>query len=311
MSQPIVVIGSSNVDLIMQMDHLPAPGETVTDGVFTQTFGGKGANQAVAAARAGGDVIFINCVGDDPYAVPMVAGFEASGVRTDYLFHETDVACGTALIMIDAEGENCISVAPGANARLKPERVAALRDVIAGASYVLMQFEIPAETIARALEIADAARVPVVWNYAPANPFDVADLDKVAILVVNEPEAAALTGQDVTDRASAASAALKLREMGVGTAIVTLGADGSVIAAPDAQGRTRHVPAFPVKPVDTTAAGDTYCGCLCTALAEGRGLAEAVRFASAAAALCVQRLGAQPSTPWRDEIDAFLAEWKP
>jgi ribokinase len=308
MPNPIVVIGSSNVDFIMKMDHLPARDETVTGATFMQTFGGKGANQAVAAGRAGGHVVFVNCVGDDPYAAPMVAGFEASGVRIDHIFHETGVACGAALVMIGEGGHNYLSVAPGANARLTPDRIEALRDVIADAAYVLMQFEIPPETITRALEIAEEEGVPVVWNYAPANPFDVTHLDKVAIVVVNEPEATALCGTPVTDRASAEVAARKLLEMGAGTAIVTLGEGGSVIAADELDGKLAHVPAFPVDPVDTTAAGDTYCGCLCVALAEGQSLAEAVRFASAAGALCVQRLGAQPSAPWRDEIDVFLAE---
>jgi ribokinase len=307
MSKPIVVIGSSNIDFIMKMDHLPARDETVTEAEFMQTFGGKGANQAVAAGRAGGEVVFVNCVGDDPYVEPMVAGFEASGVNTDHLCYETGVSSGTALVMIGEGGHNYLSVAPGANNRLTPARIEAQRDLIAGAGYVLMQFEIPAETILRALEIAGEAGVPVVWNYAPARPFDPAHLDKVAIVVVNEPEAAELTGIPVTGRDSAHAAARALLDLGAATAIVTLGEDGSMVASASAPEGVVHVPAFPVEPVDTTAAGDTYCGCLCVALAEGKGLVEAVRFASAAAALCVQKLGAQPSTPWREEIDAFLA----
>jgi ribokinase len=271
-----------------------------------QTFGGKGANQAVAAGRAGGHVIFVNCVGDDPYAEEMVAGFEASGVRTDHIIHEQGVASGSALVMIGEGGHNYISVAPGANARLTPNRVEALRNLIAGATYVLMQYEIPRETIERALELAADEDVPVVWNYAPANPFDVAYLNNVEIVVVNEPEASALSGLEVTDVESAEAAAVELRELGVSTAIITLGEAGSVIAT--REGDITHVPAFPVEAVDTTAAGDTYCGCLVVALAEGKNLTEAVRFASAAAALCVQKLGAQPSTPWREDIDAFLAE---
>jgi ribokinase len=306
MTQPIVVIGSSNVDFIMKMDHLPARDETVTDATFMQTFGGKGANQAVAAGRAGGNVIFVNCVGDDPYAEEMIAGFDASGIRTDYIVHEQGVASGSALVMIGEGGHNYLSVAPGANARLTPDRVDALRDLIAGASYVLMQYEIPRETIERTLDITAETGVPVVWNYAPANPFDVTYLDKVEIVIVNEPEASALTGLEVTDIESAGAAAVKLQELGAGTAIVTLGETGSVIATRE-DGVT-HVPAFPVEAVDTTAAGDTYCGCLVVALAEGKNLAQAVRFAGAAAALCVQKLGAQPSTPWREDIDAFLAE---
>jgi ribokinase len=308
MSGPIVVIGSSNVDFIMKMDHLPARDETVTDATFMQTFGGKGANQAVAAGRAGGDVVFVNCVGDDPYAEAMVAGFEASGIRTDMITHEQDVASGSALVMIGEGGHNYLSVAPGANARLTPARVEAVRNLIASASYVLMQYEIPRETIERVLDIAADAGVPVVWNYAPANPFDVTNLRKVEIVVVNEPEASALTELPVRDIESARTAALKLQDLGATTAIVTLGEAGSVIASHELEDGVTHVPAFPVEAVDTTAAGDTYCGCLLVALAEGKGLTEAVKFAGAAAALCVQKLGAQPSTPWREEIDAFLDE---
>jgi ribokinase len=307
MSRPIVVIGSSNVDFIMKMDHLPARDETVTNSVFMQTFGGKGANQAIAVGRAGGDVAFVNCVGDDPYVERMLAGFRESGVRTDYICHEASIFSGTALVMIGEGGHNYLSVAPGANDRLTPERIDAVRDLIAQATYVLMQFEIPAESIARVLEIARQEGVPVVWNYAPALSFDVSQLGKVDIVVVNEPEASALTGIAVTDLASARNAARKLCELGAGRAIITLGEAGSVVAVCEAPG-TVHIPAFSVEAVDTTAAGDTYCGCLVVALAEGKDLADAVRFASAAAALCVQRLGAQPSVPWRREIDAFLEE---
>jgi ribokinase len=308
MSKPIVVIGSSNIDFIMKMDHLPARDETVTDAVFMQTFGGKGANQAVAAGRAGGDVTFVNCVGDDPYAERMVAGFEESRVKTDYIYKESGISSGTALVMIGEGGHNYLSVAPGANGRLTPARIEAVRELIASAAYVLMQFEIPSETIACALDIAAEEGASVVWNYAPANPFDVSQLTKVAIAVVNEPEASVLTGIPVTDRASARKAAVKLRERGAEAGIVTLGEDGSVIASAETGADAVHIPAFPVEPVDTTAAGDTYCGCLVVALAEGKSLVEAVRFASAAAALCVQKLGAQPSTPWRKEIDAFLED---
>jgi ribokinase len=307
MSKRIVVIGSSNVDFIMKVDRLPARDETVTNSVFMQTFGGKGANQAIAVGRAGGDVAFVNCVGDDPYVERMLAGFRESGVRTDYICHETGVSSGTALVMIGEGGHNYLSVAPGANNRLTPERIDAVRDLIAQASYVLMQFEIPAESIARTLEIARQEGVPVVWNYAPALPFDVSQLDKVDIVVVNEPEASALADVAVTDLASARNAARKLCELGVDTAIITLGEVGSLVGVREAP-EVVHIPAFPVAAIDTTAAGDTYCGCLVVALAEGKDLADAVRFASAAAALCVQRLGAQPSIPWRREIDAFLEE---
>jgi len=303
MSKSIVVIGSSNIDFIMKMDHLPARGETVTNATFMQTFGGKGANQAVAAGRAGGDVVFVNCVGDDPYAERMLAGFRESKINTDYIVRETGISSGTALVMIGEGGHNYLSVAPGANNLLTPERVDAARNLIAAAAYVLMQFEIPAESIARALDIAAEVDTPVVWNYAPALPFDVTQLNKVSIVVANEPEASALTGVPVTDEVSAQTAARKLRELGAQTAIITLGEAGSIVATAD---DVLHIPAFPVEPLDTTAAGDTYCGCLVVALAEGHSLVDAVRFASAGGALCVQRMGAQPSIPWRDEIEAFL-----
>ncbi len=309
MSKSIVVIGSSNIDFIMKMDHLPARDETVTDAVFMQTFGGKGANQAVAAGRAGGDVTFVNCVGDDPYMERMLTGFQESGIKTEYIYRENGISSGTALVMIGEGGHNYLSVAPGANGRLTPERVDEVRDLIANAAYVLMQFEIPSESIARALDIAAKEDVPVVWNYAPAKPFEVAQLSKVDIVIANEPEASALTGLPVTDQTSAHAAAQKLRDLGVTTAIITLGEAGSVVAT-DNTNAIVHIPAFPVNPVDTTAAGDTYCGCLVVALAEGHSLADAVRFASAAGALCVQRMGAQPSIPWRAEIDAFLEKRK-
>jgi len=308
MPRPIVVMGSSNVDFIMKMDHLPARDETVVNAVFMQTFGGKGANQAVAAGRAGGGstecgVIFVNCVGDDPYAERMLAGFRESKINTDFIYRDTGISSGTALVMIGEGGHNYLSVSPGANGLLTPERVEAVRGLIAEAAYVLMQFEIPPDSIARALDIAAEVGTPVVWNYAPALPFDVAQLKKVSIVVANEPEASTLTGIPVTDLASAQTAAQKLRELGAQTAIITLGEAGSVVATAE---DVVHIPAFPVEALDTTAAGDTYCGCLVVALAEGQSLADAVRFASAGGALCVQRMGAQPSIPWRDEIEAFL-----
>ncbi|HEO72028.1 MAG TPA: ribokinase, partial [Candidatus Hydrogenedentes bacterium] len=209
----------------------------------------------------------------------------------------------TALVMIGEGGHNYLSVAPGANGLLTPERVEAVRDLIAEAAYVLMQFEIPPASIARALDIAAEVDTPVVWNYAPALPFDVTQLDKVNIVVANEPEASVLTGVHVTDIASAKTAAQKLRELGAETAIITLGEAGSVVATDE---DVQHIPAFPAEALDTTAAGDTYCGCLVVALAEGQSLVDAVRFASAGGALCVQRMGAQPSIPWRDEIETFL-----
>lgn len=305
MAQRITIIGSSNVDFTMKMDHLPAVGETVPDADFMQTFGGKGANQAVAAARAGGTVTFVNCVGDDPYAQQMVRNFEAEGIDTQRVFKETGVASGAALIMVGESGANYISISPGANYRLTPERIEEVRPVIAESNWVLLQYEIARPTVERALQVAAEESTPVIFNFAPAREFLVKHLARVHTLVVNENEAATLADMQVTTTDEARSAAGALLEHGPEVVIVTLGASGSLVAR---KGDTSLVPAFPVEAVDTTAAGDTYCGCLAVAVAQGRELEDAVRFASAGAALSVQKVGAQPSTPQRAEIDAFLSE---
>lgn len=319
MSRRITVIGSSNVDFAMKMDHLPAVGESVPDAEFMQTFGGKGANQAVAAARAGGTVSFVNCVGDDPYAERMVAGFADDGIDTSTIYRERGVSSGAALIMVGEAGNNYLSVAPGANYRLTPARVDEQRELIAASAWVLLQYEISRATVERVLEVASATRTPVIFNFAPARDFPRERLANVHTLVVNENEASTLAGLPVTNDREAREAAAALLATGPRVVIVTLGAAGSIVGAREAGGssgdaaadgadvRLAHVAAFPVEAVDTTAAGDTYCGCLAVALAEGRSLEEAVRFASAGAALSVQKMGAQPSTPRRSEIDAFLA----
>ena len=305
MRRRITVIGSSNIDFVMRMERLPKVGESVADAEYMQTFGGKGANQAVAAARAGGTVSFVNCVGNDPYATQMVANFERDGIDTSHIFHETDVPSGTALIMVGESGNNYLGVAPGANYRLTPERVDTKRSLIAASAVVLLQYEIVSQTVERVLEIAREEQTPVLFNFAPARTFPTERLSLVHTLVVNESEAAALAGRPVETEDDARSAAKTLRAMGPQVVIVTLGAAGSLVSSGDG---VVHVPAYPVDAIDTTAAGDTYCGSLATALAEGRPLDEAVRFASAAAALSVRRMGAQPSTPWRAEIEEFLKD---
>lgn len=288
----------------MKMDHLPARGESVMNAEFLQMYGGKGANQAVAAARAGTAVTFLACVGDDPYADEMVAGYEASGVDVSRISRESGVSSGTAMIMIGEAGNNLISVAPGANFRFTPDRLEKHRELFQHAGHLLVQNEIPPETVDKAIELAHASGVQVVLNYAPASPPGDRSFADVDFLVVNETEAQTVTGIAVTDGATAERAARAIIDRGVKTAIVTLGEAGSLLVT----GRTsERVPAFAVEAVDTTAAGDTYCGALVVALAEGLHLAEAVRFASAAAALSVQVMGAQPSAPERDAIDAFLS----
>ncbi|MGB3780962.1 MAG: ribokinase, partial [Tunicatimonas sp.] len=232
MSKKIVVIGSSNVDLIMKMERLPERGETITDADFVQTYGGKGANQAVAAARAGGHVVLVNCVGDDVYTPPMVQNFRDDGIDTQYVFSETGVASGHALVMIGDGGNNYLSVAPGANYRLTPEKLASeAPNVLDDAAMVLMQYEIPADTIKYVLEQAQAQNIPVLWNFAPARSFDLSYLSKVHTLVVNEVEAEFLVDEKVTSAADAERVAQQLLERGVQQVVVTLGERGAFFAS--------------------------------------------------------------------------------
>jgi ribokinase len=304
MAGRVAVVGSSNIDLIMKMERLPRPGETVTEAEFAQVFGGKGANQAVAAARAGGDVAFVGCVGDDAYGRQVIDKLRADGIDTRHVFQEEGVASGTALIMIDAHGENCISVAPGANYRLTPGHVDQARGVIEEASIVVAQCEILPETLEHLIDLGARLGKLVLLNLAPARPLGEASLARLGALAVNETEAEFLTGQPVRTDAEVEAAAEALLARGPKIVLVTLGARGAWVAV---EGHQELVPGFTVEPVDTTAAGDVHCGALAVALVEGQALLEAVAFANGAAALSVTKLGAQPSTPARGEIDALLA----
>jgi ribokinase len=303
MSGRIVVVGSSNVDLIMKMDRLPQRGESVSDAVFMQTFGGKGANQAVAAAKAGGEVVFVNCVGDDSYGEQVVANLRQAGVDTRFVSTESGVSTGTALIMVGGQGENYLGVAPGANYRLGQEHVDQAKDLIAAAAMVVVQYEIRPETLLYAINLAAQTGCPVLFNLAPPKPLADEALARLEILVVNETEAAFLCGFPVEGEAQAWRAVQALKARGPRLVILTLGTRGCLFAGAQERG---HIPAFPVEAVDTTAAGDVFCGTLAVALVEGQPVREGLRFASAAAAIAVTRMGAQPSIPDRDEIDAFL-----
>lgn len=300
----IAVIGSSNVDFIMRLERLPAVGESTTDGEFSQTFGGKGANQAVAAARAGGGVTFVTCLGDDPFAETMIGNFRRDGIDTARIARTAGVSSGSALVLFDARGDNYIGVAPGSNYRLRPEHIDACEDLIAGAAFLLLQMEISVESNRRALELAARHRTPVLFNFAPARDPRFPVSSAMTGLVVNETEAEALTGLPVRDPGEARAAAEALRRRGPAFVVVTLGRGGAWVSA---EGSAELVPGFAVEPVDSTAAGDTFCGALAVALAEKKPLGAAVRFANAAAALSVTRAGAQPSIPGRARIDAFLA----
>jgi ribokinase len=301
--QKIVVIGSSNVDLIMKMDHLPGKGETVTDADFMQVFGGKGANQAVGAVRAGGNVAFINCVGDDAYTSKMLDNFRRDGLDINYVFQEKGIASGHALVMIGGEGNNYLSVAPGANYKLTPEKIDEAMPAIDEAAMIIMQYEIPAETIKYVFNIAEEKKIPVLWNFAPAREFDLTYLAKTSILVVNETEAEFLSGLPVETNMEVEVAADKLHAMGAKLVIITLGKRGSFALS---ENEKMYMKAFNVEVVDTTSAGDVFCGTLAVAIVEGKNLEESLRFASAASALCVTKMGAQPSAPIRADIENFL-----
>lgn len=304
MAGKIVVAGSSNTDMILQMDHIPRPGETILGGQFSMAAGGKGANQAVAAARAGGQVTFLARVGADMFGRQAVEGFRRDGIDVRYVLEDEQAPSGVALIFVAANGENSIGVASGANLCLSPADVQQAASAIQDASALVMQLETPLETVRAAAQIAAAKQVPVILNPAPAQPLDDALLALVTVLTPNESEAELLTGVPVTDVAAAARAAEVLRSRGVAQVIVTLGARGAWVASTAFQGL---VPAFPVQPVDTTAAGDVFNGALAVAMSEQRPFEQAVRFACAAAALSVTKLGAQPSAPQRSEIECLLA----
>jgi ribokinase len=302
-SSSILVVGSSNTDMIIKLDRIPRPGETILGGAFVTAAGGKGANQAVGAARAGGQVTFIARVGQDMFGDQAVAGFVKDGINVDYVMRDKTNPSGVALIFVAKDGENSIAVAGGANAKLSPADVKKAKAVFDGASVLVMQLETPLETVQAAAELAANAGVRVILNPAPARPLPDKLLKRVSILTPNETEAELLTGIAVKDDASAAVAAAKLRARGVQTVIITLGARGAFVVT---ESGGQFVPGFKVKAVDTTAAGDIFNGALAVALAEGKLLDLAVRFANAAAAISVTRLGAQPSAPTRREIERFL-----
>jgi ribokinase len=302
MRKKIVVVGSSNTDMIVRAARIPRPGETVLGGKFLMAAGGKGANQAVAAARAGAEVTFVTRVGNDLFGQRAVQGFRRDDINVEFVKRDRAAASGVALIIVDARGENCIAVASGANARLSPADVRAAAKAIAAADILLMQLEVPLETVTAAAAIAVRNGVRTILNPAPARALPPGLLKNITVLTPNESEASRLTRGAGVRRLNHQKAAGLLGRK-VPSVVLTMGAGGSYILSSRDKG---IVPAFKVKAVDTTAAGDVFNGCLAVALAEGNSLPAAVRFASAGAALSVTRLGAQPSAPFRPEIERFL-----
>lgn len=301
----LVVLGSINADHILNLESFPTPGETVTGNHYQVAFGGKGANQAVAAGRSGADIAFIACTGDDDTGARVRKQLASDNINVAPVSVVAGESTGVALIFVNGEGENVIGIHAGANAALSTERVAEQQTLIANASALLMQLESPVESVLAAARIAQQNQTTVALNPAPARQLSDELLALVDIITPNETEAEKLTGIAVTSDDDAARAARVLHDKGIRTVIITLGSRG-VWASVNGEGK--RVPGFKVKAIDTIAAGDTFNGALMTALLEEKPLDEAIRFAHAAAAIAVTRKGAQPSVPWRNEIDDFLAQ---
>jgi ribokinase len=302
MSRPkIVVVGSANTDMLVRSAHLPARGETVLGEKFIMTGGGKGANQAVAAARLGAEVTFVARLGRDVFGERSLAAYQAEGINTAYIARDDEEPSGVALIVVDSAAENIIAVAPGANGCLSAEDVRAAESDIREADGVLLQLEIPLEVVRAAIELARRHGVRVILNPAPAQTLAGDLLRKVDVLTPNEHEAAQLIGEPVESALEALTARTS------GSVVVTRGARGCEVFS---KGTRQPVPGFQVEAVDTTGAGDCFNGALSVALARGSDLIEAARYANAAAALAVTRFGAQTAMPTDEELQHFLGSVK-
>ena len=306
----IIVLGSSNTDIILRADKLPAPGQTVLGHELLQAGGGKGANQAVAAARAGGRVVFIGAVGDDAFGIARRAELETEGINLNCLRVIPAKTSGVALIMVDTHGENLIGVAPGTNAEITPEDIDALPlPLLQKGDIFVSQLETPITSVHAALKKAKEAGVTTILNPAPPQAIiaQTAWLSLIDILILNEHELADVTGNKFTRADEALPLLKELHAAGAQSVIVTLGSEGYIISTPDG---LRSFPAFHVDVVDTVAAGDTFVGALAARLAERNSLEASAEWAGGAAALAVTRQGAQPSIPKRSEVDAFLARYR-
>lgn len=297
----IIVIGSSNTDMVVRSERLPRPGESVIGGGFMMAGGGKGANQAVAVARMGHRVIFTAALGRDMFGDAAVSSYQRFGIDTSYIVRK-DAPSGVALIMVDSAGQNSISVALGANNSLSTEDIRGVLEQVEKDDIVLLQLEVPMATVDAAVDIAAAKGARVVLNPAPAAVVSEQTLSKLYLITPNQTEVQTLTGIEVKDEATASLAAQVLCSRGVGRVVITMGSLGAYLYE---EGRGEIIEARKVAAVDTTAAGDVYNGALCAALAEGKSLREALAFATKASAISVTRVGAQPSVPTREEVDNF------
>lgn len=304
MKKTLTVLGSINADHVISVPYFAKPGETLTGENYHIAFGGKGANQAVAAARLGANVAFIGCIGSDGIGETMKNAFAKDGIETAHIHRIADEMTGMAFIQVAQSGENSIVIARGANAYLDENIVRQSEAKIAQSDCLLMQLETPVPAVELAAKIAKKHGVQVVLNPAPAQPLSDELLSQVDIITPNETEAEILTGVQVTDEQSAVKAAEVFHQKGIDCVMITLGAKGVFVSQ---NGESRVIKGFRVKAVDTTAAGDTFNGGFVTALLNGEFFDDAVRFGQAAAAISVTRQGAQPSIPSRQETLDFLA----
>ena len=301
MAIPIYIIGSSNTDMVVKTERLPAPGETILGGTFLMNAGGKGANQAVAAARLGGNVTLVANVGNDLFGKQSILQFKQENINTNFISVDPAYPSGVALINVNAQGENCIAVAPGANGQLTPELLKTFFENIKSPAIAVIQLEIPITTVEYIVEKCRQWSILVILNPAPAHVLSNEVLRNIFLITPNETEAELLTGIRITDNVSAQKAARIFHEIGVPNVVLTLGERGAYWSSPNGSGLV-SVPV--VSAMDTTAAGDCFNGALAVALAEERLLDDAVKFACKAASLSVTRMGAQSSMPTRKEVDA-------
>lgn len=298
----VVVVGSLNVDTTLRVNRMPLPGETLASSSKSNAAGGKGANQAVAAARAGADTTFVGRIGNDAGGELMVTALKEAGVKTDHVVVDDGVGTGAATIMLDDKGQNSILIYGGANQTVDPDQVTAAEAAITAADFVITQFETPQKAAIRAFELAKAHGVTTILNPAPAAAIDPALLALTDLIIPNETEAATLTGVTITDEASMLEAAGKFAQMGVKNLIITVGAKGAFYCTQEGY---NFVPAYKVKAVDTTAAGDTFIGALAAKLSPAMdNIEQALAFAQRASSLTVQGLGAMPSIPTLAQIEA-------
>jgi len=299
-NKKILVIGSSNTDMVVKTNHFPAPGETILGGKFLVNAGGKGANQAVAAARLGGDVTFIGKIGVDIFGKQAVEQLKNEGIDVEFVVTDLENPSGVALITVDNKGENSIVVASGSNGTLDENDIDKALKAFDDAEFVLMQLEIPLSTVEYVARLANGQNKNVILNPAPAAPLSDELIKRLYLITPNETEAEILTGIKVTDTETALNAASVLHEKGVEIVIITMGSAGAFVSA---NGSHEVIKTSKVEAVDTTAAGDTFNGALVVALSEGKTLHESIVFANKAATISVTRIGAQASVPYRTEIN--------